>query len=218
MENSKKSPSAQPFWVDDPNLYFMPMVNQERVVNILIVLWSIVFFLVFCLFVTSLISAFGMSPYCFLLAVAYFVFISALTAYKIKQMRKHKSSTEEIQQKARETTGAAQIGSAVHVAGHPLLARDQPVVLALKADQLSIYRYDSPDPVDVLDLKDLQDIRTVVYDDERVPHIDVIDSASQALQLEFLWRGEKCACLFRRMINPRPIDWYDAIQKARLHP
>jgi hypothetical protein len=58
----------------------------------------------------------------------------------------------------------------------------------------------------------------VVYDDERVAHIDVIDSAAQALQLEFLWRGEKCACLFRRMINPRPIDWYDAIQKARLHP
>ena len=108
------------------------------------------------------------------------------------------------------------MGSAIHVAGHPLLARDQPVVLALSGDTLSIYSYNSPIPIDTLPVRHMTSIHTVVYDDERVPHIEVVDSAAQALQLSFSRDNSTWTFLLRRMQKVRPVDWYHAIQQARL--
>ena len=71
-------------------------------------------------------------------------------------------------------------------------------------------------PLNTISLKDIQTVQTVSYDDERVPIMNVIDSAAQAIQLTFLWREQTCTCLFRRMKGMRPIDWYQAIQQARL--
>ena len=102
------------------------------------------------------------------------------------------------------------------MAGHPLLQRDQPIVLALVGDQLNLHSYESPVPLDTIPLQNIQAVQTVSYDDDRVPHVDVIDSAAQAIQLTFIWREQTCTCLFRRMKKMRPIDWYQALQQARL--
>jgi hypothetical protein len=110
------------------------------------------------------------------------------------------------------------IGSAIHVAGHPLLGREQPVVLALTSDGLKIFRYDDPVPVDILSLDQLTAIHAVVYDEDRIPHIDTVDSTAQALQITFKSRDKEFTCLFRRMLKVRPIDWYHEIQKARSQP
>jgi hypothetical protein len=121
----------------------------------------------------------------------------------------------EIQQKAREQSGASVIGSAIHVAGHPLLEREQPVVLALTSDSLKIFGYDDQVPIDNILLNQMVALHTVVYDDERIPRIDIVDSTAQALQVTFKLQGKEFTCLFRRMLKVRPIDWYHEIQKAR---
>jgi hypothetical protein len=121
----------------------------------------------------------------------------------------------DIQQRARERSGASVIGSAIHVAGHPLLERGQPMVLALTSEGLKIYKYDDPDPVDILALDRLAAIHTVVYDEDRIPHIETVDSTAQALQLTFKSQDKEFTCLFRRMLKVRSIDWYHEIQKAR---
>lgn len=135
------------------------------------------------------------------------------------QQRKKRQAVQDIentQKKAYALIGTTHLGSAIHVAGHPLLQRDQPVVLALVDNQLNICDYEDPTPLDTIYLIDIQSIHTVVYDDERVPHIDVIDSAAQALQITFSWHEQLCTCLFRRMRKVRPIDWYHVIQQKRL--
>jgi len=86
----------------------------------------------------------------------------------------------------------------------------------LKVSTLSIYDYASSVPVDEIELKYLQQIETIAYDDDRMPHSGAIDNKAQALQLTFPWRGNSCTCLFRRMYKVRPIEWYQAIQTARL--
>ena len=102
----------------------------------------------------------------------------------------------------------------IHLAGHPFLSRDQPVVLALANGSLSIYDYASAIPLDTLSPADLLAVPTVVYDDDRVPHLEAIDSAAQAIQLEFTRSGKTWTCLFHHMQKLRPIDWYHAIQQA----
>lgn len=140
----------------------------------------------------------------------------ALRIYMLFWSKNLKQTTDEIQQLAQQRLGASHIGSALHVAGHPLLQRDQSVVLALVGDQLNFHSYESPTPLDTIPLRNIQTVQTVSYDDERVPYVDVIDSAAQAIQLTFLWRDQTCTCLFRRMKKMRPIDWYQSLQQARL--
>lgn len=106
--------------------------------------------------------------------------------------------------------------SAIHVAGHPLLKRDQEVLLSLNRAWLSIYDHDSSELVTRLDVNELDKFQTVSYDDQRVPYVNVIDSAAQAILLTFEFEGETCTALFRNMLDVRPIDWYQAILKARV--
>jgi hypothetical protein len=136
--------------------------------------------------------------------------------FRRRQKQQSIQDINETQKIAREKIGATHLGSALHVAGHPLLQREQPIVLALVGDQLNIYGYETSTPLDTILLKVIQSIHTVAYDDDRVPHIDVIDNAAQALQITFSWREQSCTCLFRRMRKVRPIDWYHAIQQKRL--
>jgi hypothetical protein len=150
--------------------------------------------------------------------IAYIAFILSGLAFGLINGQRVLSLAEQkkqIQMRARQTTGAEVIGSAIHIAGHPLLERDQPVVLALKGDELSIYTYQSQVPVDGIRISDIQAIHTVVYDDERVPHIDVIDTTAQALQITFTSKGLDYTCLFRRLRKVRTIDWYHVLQKAK---
>ncbi len=120
-----------------------------------------------------------------------------------------------IQEKARQQSGASVIGSAVHVAGHPLLNRDQEVVLALTPEGLKIFSYEDVHPIDILSVNHIEDLHTVTYDDERIPHTDVINSTAQALQFTYKVNDREYTCLFRRMRKVHPIDWYHELQKAR---
>lgn len=121
-----------------------------------------------------------------------------------------------IQQLAKERTGSDLLGSAVHIAGHPLLNVNQLVVLGLKDKQLSIYSYESPVPLDTISTLDLRSVDLVVFDDENVPHLGVIDNNARTMQLTFHRNNLEFTCSFRKFLKIRPIDWYHAIQKARL--
>jgi hypothetical protein len=178
--------------------------------------------LIFTLFVQIILIAgvilslwFMVSPY---LAIAIVLYILALFAFGFYRRRQNKMKAEHIaavQKQALEMTGAELLGSAVHVAGHARLERNQPVVIALTQRELNIYPYDKAEPLDVLLLKEIETIQTVVYDEDRIPHVDVIDPTAQALQITFHREGQTWKCLFNRMRIHRPIDWYQAIQKAK---
>jgi hypothetical protein len=147
------------------------------------------------------------------LAILYLVFI----IYRINKNAINVKKIPIIQEKARQISGASFIGSAVHVAGHPLLKREQEVVLALSPEGLKIFPYNDDHPIDILIPERMEKIYTITYDDERVPHIDVIDSTAQALQFTYKEANKEYTCLFRRMRNVRPIDWYHELQKVRFN-
>jgi hypothetical protein len=69
--------------------------------------------------------------------------------------------------------------------------------------------------LDAIPIQDIDSVKTVVYDDDRTPHDNVIDPAAQALVITFIRDGLLCSSLFRRMLKTRPIDWYHALEKAR---
>ena len=201
----------QPFWRDEPELQnvrlpnsFMPFLKIYNAI-------FVVFFAIIPVYFLGLISIYLGSAWLVLMILMYVFFL-----YQRRYRKNTTSNIGEIQKHAREITGASQIGSAIHVAGHPLLQREQPIVLALVESQLNIYSYENPTPLDSILLKNLQGVYTVSYDDDRVPHIDAIDSVAQALQITFLWHDQPCSCLFRRMLKMKAIDWYHAIQQVRL--
>jgi hypothetical protein len=200
----------QPFWKDEPEAlrkYPQSLMSLLRIYGI--------FFQGMIVVLPALVLWF-LSPVWTFIWLGYMIFIFGVSYYRIRRRKTALNQVRDIQNHAVETIGASHIGSAIHVGGHPLLEREQPVVLALVKDQINIYAYESSTPLDTIALNNLQVIHTVVYDDERVPHIDVIDSAAQALQITFLYCEQPCTCLFRRMRKVRPIDWYHAIQQARL--
>jgi len=146
------------------------------------------------------------------------VMISIWSGYLRRRRKKVEIQTiTQIQQRAQNFTGASLIGSAVHVAAHPQLEREQNIVLALAQPNLLIYSYDTDQPLVSIPIQQITAIQTVVYDDERIPHIDVVDSTAQAIQLTLKFEMQEIKCLFRRMKKVRPIDWYHAIQKARIN-
>ena len=202
-----------PFWKDDPET---PSTSHlmGRATKLITITFVIRFILViagafaFFYFVLSKVLAFG---WLFLM-----LYSLGLGFYRRRQLQRQEQEIALLKQRAREKTGASFIGSAVHVAGHPLLEREQPVVLALSSEGLGIYPYDRPVPLDTLTAGQMLRIATVVYDDERIPHLDTVDSTAQALQLTVEIQGQEFTVLFRRMRSVRPIDWYHALQKSRL--
>lgn len=86
-----------------------------------------------------------------------------------RKKRQAAQDIENTQKKAYTLIGTTHLGSAIHVAGHPLLQKEQPIVLALVDDQLNIYGFETSTPLDTIYLKSIQATNTVVYDDERVP-------------------------------------------------
>lgn len=92
---------------------------------------------------------------------------------------------------------------------------NQSVVLALKGSELSIYSYDSPIPLDTLSIHELHAVSPIVFDDDHVPYVGILDNTAQALQISFHRYNVECLSSFRRMYKVRPIEWYHAIQKAR---
>ena len=211
----KDLPDEPPFWKDDPNPYWKPKPGQQtqtiRVSNPLAwisILWQLVMIVFVVLFAFQ---------YPWLWLVVLYLSIAAALRYQMfRRQNKLVKEVAEIQQSAVTRIGASLLGSAIHTAGHPLIQAGQPVVLALKDDNLLIFSYLSSTPIDKISIKDIQFVDLVTYDDEGVPHIGVIENAAQALQLHFLWHGQTCTCLFRRMFKVRPVEWYHAIQAVRL--
>ncbi len=223
-----KAPVEEPFWIDEPNPYLQPKANSpESEIGIRLVLrfistWRLLMAILW-LFMTILwILLFGWLLSILIGKVAgwlYGIIIIAMIGLLFFGWRRRKRrihNNAEIQQRAKEISGAANIGSALHTAGHPLLQVDQPVVLALSGEALKIYNYQQAIPLDTIALSDIQSVDLVTYDDEWVPHVGVVDNTAQALQLRFLWQGKPCTCCFRRMYKVRAVGWYQAIQAAKL--
>jgi hypothetical protein len=203
----------QPFWKDEPELKSVKLPNSFLPFFKIYNVFLLIFFATVPAYFFALISKYLGLTWLGLMLLIYFLVI-----YQKRNRKSAVNNIEEIQKRAKEIVGASQIGSAVHVAGHPLLQREQPIVLALVGDSFNIYAYEESTPLDTVPVENIQRVYTVCYDDNRVPHIDAIDSAAQALQLTFLWGEQPCTCLFRKMRKMRPIDWYQAIQHVRLQP
>lgn len=210
-----KQESETPFWEDDfaPSMRGIKIITYGRTNRLkfsrivsLSILWL---FLIYLLFV------YGSSPITWCLA-AYLLLSTSISIYGIWFRKSRTSRIEEIQKSAKEITNASVIGSAVHVAGHPILDRDQPIVMALVNNDILFYSYENPLPLHRIPISEFISVKTIVYDDDRIPHADIIDSSAQALELKFLWQSNECSTLLRRMKKVRPIDWFHVIQQARL--
>jgi hypothetical protein len=211
---AKMNSENEPFWIDEP---VGSGYSQLETTRSLAFLWKFAQWIIIVAVGLAPIMLMNLiSPVLAWIFIGFYALMIVISVVRLRRTKRLSVEASQIRQRARERTGASHIGSAVHVAGHPRLGRDQNVVLALTGSALSFYNYESAAPLDVLPLERLQSLHTVVYDDERVPHIEVIDSAAQALQLTFLWGEGTCSCLFRSMREFRPIDWYHAIQGARL--
>ena len=209
---TNKPPVPLPIWMDDPALPLQAVPSKNSFFRWLP--FSIGLFVRVAILIIFIIVAFRI-PLVWIFVV-YEAGMIALRLFIWKRSLKQIADPVRLQQSARVKTGASHIGSALHTAGHPLLQVGQPVVLALVGAELSIYSYSSPVPIDTLAVKDILSVDTVVYDDENVPHLGVLDSTARALQVTFLYHGQPCTCSFRRMAKLRPVDWYQAIQAARL--
>jgi hypothetical protein len=210
VPNSKPQPQ---FWIDEPEV----QVGSLRSFKFL-VLWVKISGILILIMCTVLIISllFYLSHFLGWFYLGFMMIAMGIGLYNRRRIKQSLQGTGSIQQNAQTTTGASLIGSAIHVAGHPLLNREQSVVLALISSNLAIYSYETDQPLAVIPLQQIQSIQTVTYDDERVPHIEVVDSTAQAIQLILKFGDQEIACLFRRMRKVRPIDWYHAVQKARI--
>ena len=206
------SPSHQPFWQDEPDQPY-PQQTWKRIYPLMRVYGAIV---TICILSIPTYMVYLLSPILAWIWVAFFAFLIGLSYYHSRQRKNNIQNFLQTQQRAQDATGASMIGSAVHVAGIPELEREQNIVLALIAPNLVVYPYQSDQPLAVIPLQQIACVQTVVYDDDRIPHTDVIDSSAQAIQLIIKYGNQDVACLFRRMKKVRPIDWYHAIQRARI--
>lgn len=215
---TRESFSNEPFWMDEPNPYSRanssasPKGEMAWWVSKILQAYSI-----FVLLSISIIVIFFAIEYPVLwILVAFEIFIIAGRFFLPRVTETRQAKALRIQQLAKDKTGADYLGSAIHIAGHPLLRTNQPIVLALKESKLSIYGYDSPTPIDTFPVAELQAINPVVFDDDYIPHVGVIDNTAQALQISFQRQNANYTCSFRRMYKIRPIEWFHAIQQARL--
>lgn len=206
--------NSQPFWKDESEISFLNIVTKSGTGGRLALVHFSTAVRILILIVVAVMLY--KSPLIMLAWIALFGFPIVARILMVRFARNMTQTAGDIQELAREKVGASHIGSAIHVAGHPLLERDQPVVLALVGDQLNVYGYDNSIALDVIPLKNIQALHTVSYDDDRMPYLDAIDSTAQALQFDWLWNSQPCTCLFRRMRKVKAVDWYHAIQKTRL--
>ena len=216
MVNHQRPTNQQPFWVDEQITPTFTPRSTSVFSRVIIIYLNVILWLVLVSIV--LIIWFSISQ---LLALAIIILLLASIIFGYARARRSKSLTEQIifiQKQARELTGAELIGSAVHVAGHPNLEPKQPVVLVLRENTLVIYPFDKPIVSDEINVRDIETIQTVVYDEDRIPHVDVIDPTAQALQLRIVRHDKNWQCLLNQMRSIRPIDWYHAIQKAKVDP
>jgi hypothetical protein len=201
------------FWVDEPDPSKGSSFNSPALGSLFkiyyhgtaLILFGVVLFLLW--YITGPI------------VTASFIILTGFSYYwnakRKGSLKSEIAAVESIQARARELIRAEYVGSAIHTAGHPLLSLDQPVVLALKGDQLSIYSYESSTPIDKLSINQILKAQTVVYDQDRIPHVEVLDKTAQALQLVVMIDGNEYIALFRRFRKHKAIDWYHAIQQAR---
>jgi hypothetical protein len=209
-------PEKRPFWEDGPEIQYRPPPSKNvlpKGILILLIVYRIL--IAFFFIAANFLLFYILTPILAWAWLLIIILLVGLVIYLRKRKKRSDFNIAEIQQRARERSGASVIGSAIHVAGHPLLEREQPVVLALTPDSLKIFRYDDQVPIDIISLNQLAAFHTVVYDDDRTPHIDVVDTTAQALQVTLKFQDKEFTCLFRRMRKVRPIDWYHEIQKAR---
>jgi hypothetical protein len=208
--------SKQPFWIDGPEIQYRPPPTEGVLPKGILLFITIYRILITLLFVGGVFFIlFKFVPILAWAEILFITFTISLGIYLGKQKKKSRLKIAELQQRAREQSGASVIGSAIHVAGHPLLEREQPVVLALTLDSLKIFKYDDQNPIDIIPLNELAACHTVVYDGDRIPRIDIVDSTAQALQVTHRYHDKEFIYLFRRMLKVRPIDWYHEIQKAQ---
>jgi hypothetical protein len=214
-DKRQSSMDTQPFWADEQERFQSPIFPLAAIKGILAIYGIISTIIIFTLMFVLLYKL--IHP---ILAWLWLLFIAVSLAsgfYRRKRYRSLQQKITSIQENAKSKTGAVEIGSVIHVAGHPLLDREQQVVLALVAGKgLCFYKYDSDQPIDVVPLEDIISIFTVMYDDERTPHIEAVDSTAQALQIVFRRERKEFTTLLRSMKNLRPIDWYHALQKSRM--
>lgn len=148
------------------------------------------------------------------LALCLFIPLNVIRAWR--RARAEAGAISTMQENGYRLTGASLMGSANHVAGHPRLDRDQRVLLAVVGSSLRICSFDAPEPLDEIRGAAISKLELVVYDDERIPRTDAIDPAAQALQITFDRGADASRCLFNRMVDHRPIDWFHELDKARI--
>jgi hypothetical protein len=211
----KNSLSDEPFWIDEPNPYSRPSANAAKggfqLVSRMFTFYG--FISRFLIFILIVYLAIKFPVFWFLVLFEAVILSMRIFVPRIKETQQAKVT--RIQLLAKEKTGADYLGSAIHTAGHPLLQVNQPVVLALKGSEFSIYSYESSRPIDTFSVHELVTVNPVVFDDDYLPHVGMIDNTAQALQISFQRQDNTYTCSFRRMYKVRAIEWYQAIQKAR---
>ena len=131
---SNSSPN-QPFWIDEPDTQIPTSPTSRRMLvwGVNLIHYSIGFFVI--LIIAALFAQLG-SPVLAWIWVIVTIAFWGFGIYRLRKRKLHVSVVEEIQKRASEMIGANQIGSAIHIAGHPLMQRDQPILLALVKDEL----------------------------------------------------------------------------------
>ncbi len=209
--------NSRPFWKDEPDPHQLTF-KGSKVADWLVKALGI--FMVLSIFGITFGLVLQLSHLGAVIVVIYFVVVfggGLLSNYtNKKKLQLAREEVHEIQRAALEKCGAYLMGSAIHVAGHPKLTRDQLVILALTDSSLDFYSPDSGISIDRIPIEQITGVHTVLYDDNRVPHLDTLDITAQALQITASLGCITCDMLLRSMRTVRPIDWYQAIQKARV--
>jgi hypothetical protein len=201
------------FWKDKPNQYNLQRPLQCRI----LLIWRIIF-TIYTVFISISIPALIFWLIAKPLLYIWLVICVVITIYLTRVIwysRVDAKVTSELQENAYRLTGAVLLGSANHVAGHPALNRDQRILLAVTKDALRIYNFAVSDPIDEILGTSIRKVELVIYDDDRVPHLDAIDPTAQALQLTFDRGAITSRCLFNHMVDHKPIDWFHEIEKLR---
>jgi len=213
----KDSLTHEPFWMDEPNPFNRSIATSPKgsltwwissAINVFAIFFRFYIFVIIVYFAIKY-------PILWIFVLPEAVILS-IRMFFPRFMEMSRAKAVRIQTLAKEKTKADYIGSAVHTAGHPLLYANQKVVLALMNTELSLFSYESAVPVHTIPVNELLAVDLVTFDEDRIPHIGIIDNTAQALQLTFTWQGKTWICSLRRMYKVRPVEWYQAIQKARL--